>query len=98
MLKRPTLWILLLLATLGWRQQADASSAPATGEFARPDAKYQPWVFWNWINGNITRVGITKDLEGGKTYFGSPAEEARSKFRELALIRKLPKAIETLGL
>ena len=46
----------------------------------------------------LGQSGITKDLEGGKTYFGSPAEEARSKFRELALIRKLPKAIETLGL
>jgi UDP-3-O-[3-hydroxymyristoyl] glucosamine N-acyltransferase len=46
----------------------------------------------------LGQSGITKDLEGGKTYFGSPAEESRSKFRELALIRKLPKAIEKLGL
>lgn len=38
----------------------------------------------------LGQSGITKDLEGGKTYFGSPAEEARHKYRELALIRKLP--------
>jgi UDP-3-O-[3-hydroxymyristoyl] glucosamine N-acyltransferase len=46
----------------------------------------------------LGQSGLTKDLEGGKTYFGSPAEEARSKYRELALIRKLPEAIEKLGL
>jgi UDP-3-O-[3-hydroxymyristoyl] glucosamine N-acyltransferase len=31
-----------------------------------------------------------KSLEGGKTYLGSPADEAMKKFRELAMIRKLP--------
>jgi UDP-3-O-[3-hydroxymyristoyl] glucosamine N-acyltransferase len=46
----------------------------------------------------LGQSGVTKDLEGGITYFGCPAEHARSKFRELALIRKLPAAIETLGL
>ena len=34
-----------------------------------------------------------KDLEGGKTYLGSPAEEAMKKFRELAAMRKLPEVI-----
>jgi UDP-3-O-[3-hydroxymyristoyl] glucosamine N-acyltransferase len=41
---------------------------------------------------------VSKDIEAGKTYFGSPAEEARHKFRELALIRKLPAIIEKIGL
>lgn len=31
-----------------------------------------------------------KDLEGGKTYLGSPADESMKKFRELAMLRKLP--------
>ena len=31
-----------------------------------------------------------KNLEGGKTYLGSPAEEAMKKFRELAMLRQLP--------
>lgn len=44
----------------------------------------------------LGQSGITKDLEGGKTYFGSPAEEVRSKYRELALIRKLPDIVEKL--
>lgn len=45
----------------------------------------------------LGQSGLTKDVEGGKTYFGSPAEEARQKFRELALVRKLPSIIEKLG-
>jgi UDP-3-O-[3-hydroxymyristoyl] glucosamine N-acyltransferase len=46
----------------------------------------------------LGQSGVTKDLEGGKTYFGCPAEEARTKYKELALIRKLPSTMEKLGL
>lgn len=46
----------------------------------------------------LGQSGLSKDLEGGKTYFGSPAEEARHKFRELAMIRKMPEIIEKLSL
>ncbi|MFM1931861.1 MAG: hypothetical protein RL226_1164 [Bacteroidota bacterium] len=45
----------------------------------------------------LGQSGVTKDLEPGVTYFGSPAEEARKKFKELALIRKIPSIIEKLG-
>lgn len=44
----------------------------------------------------LGQSGVTKDLEGGITYFGSPAEEARGKFRELAMIRKLPEIVRKL--
>jgi UDP-3-O-[3-hydroxymyristoyl] glucosamine N-acyltransferase len=40
--------------------------------------------------------GIGMDLEPGKVYFGSPAIEARDKFREMALLRSLPKLLEKL--
>lgn len=40
--------------------------------------------------------GIGMDLEPGKAYFGSPAIEARDKFREMSLIRSLPKLIEKI--
>jgi len=46
----------------------------------------------------LGQSGVTKDLVGGKTYFGSPAEEARMKYRELATLRKLPTTLEKLGL
>ena len=45
----------------------------------------------------LGQSGVSKDIEGGKTYFGSPASEAREKFKELALIRKIPQIIEKLG-
>lgn len=38
--------------------------------------------------------GVGKDLESGKVYFGSPAAEAREKFKELAYLKKLPHFME----
>jgi hypothetical protein len=32
-------------------------------EFRTPPPDARPWVYWFWINGNITREGITADLE-----------------------------------
>jgi UDP-3-O-[3-hydroxymyristoyl] glucosamine N-acyltransferase len=37
----------------------------------------------------LGQSGLMNSVEGGKTYFGSPAVEARVKFREIALTRKL---------
>ena len=31
--------------------------------FAPPPASARPWVYWFWLNGNITSEGITADLE-----------------------------------
>lgn len=38
----------------------------------------------------LAKSGVSKDLEGGKAYFGYPAGEARSIYRELAALRHLP--------
>ncbi len=43
----------------------------------------------------LAGAGVTKDLEPGKTYFGSPAGETRTKFRELAALRHLPEFFST---
>src|SRR5882757_5513796 len=32
-------------------------------QFARPPASARPWVYWFWNNGNVTKAGITADLE-----------------------------------
>lgn len=42
----------------------------------------------------LAQSGIGKDLEDGKTYFGSPCGEYKSKFRELAAIKRLPELLE----
>ena len=44
----------------------------------------------------LGQSGIPKSLEGGKTYFGSPVQEAREKMRELAFVKQLPEIIEKL--
>lgn len=31
--------------------------------FTNPDFEYGPWVFWMWMNGNVTKEGIRLDLE-----------------------------------
>ena len=40
------------------------------------------------------QTGVAKSLEGGKTYFGSPADESINKLRELAALRNLHKILE----
>lgn len=32
-------------------------------EFAHPPESARPWVYWFWNNGNVTKEGITADLE-----------------------------------
>jgi UDP-3-O-[3-hydroxymyristoyl] glucosamine N-acyltransferase len=44
----------------------------------------------------LAKSGVSKDLEAGKMYFGTPAREAQNKWKELALIRKLPEMWEKL--
>ena len=35
-------------------------------EFRDPPKSARPWVYWLWLNGNISREGITADLEAMK--------------------------------
>jgi len=39
----------------------------------------------------LAKSGVSKTLEGGKTYFGAPAIEARQYYREMAAVRMLAK-------
>src|SRR5580765_6470844 len=32
-------------------------------QFQKPPDEARPWVYWFWLNGNITEKGITADLE-----------------------------------
>ncbi|NJB35574.1 UDP-3-O-(3-hydroxymyristoyl)glucosamine N-acyltransferase [Croceivirga sp. JEA036] len=45
----------------------------------------------------LAQAGISKSLEGGKTYFGSPAEEARERLKQLAHVKQIPRIIEKLN-
>lgn len=42
----------------------------------------------------LAQTGVNKSLEGDKAYFGSPAEEARKKMKEMSLIKRIPDLLE----
>lgn len=42
------------------------------------------------------KAGVSKSLEGGKHYFGIPAEDFRTKYKEIASIKKIPEIMEKL--
>jgi UDP-3-O-[3-hydroxymyristoyl] glucosamine N-acyltransferase len=39
---------------------------------------------------------VTKSVEGGKSYFGTPIEESREKLKQLANIKKIPEILNKL--
>ena len=46
----------------------------------------------------LATSAVDKSLEGGKTYFGVPADDARKKWKELAALRQLPGIIASMGI
>src|SRR5688572_29227887 len=59
---KPALASLLFL--LAAAIPAAAAPVPSLEEsFRRPPETARPWVLWFWSDGNITREGITADLE-----------------------------------
>lgn len=45
----------------------------------------------------LAQTGVSKSLEGGKAYFGSPAEEARDKMKQLAYTKKIPQILKKIN-
>ena len=56
---------ILLLAPLAALNAADGD--PLAREFANPPASAQPWVYWWWLNGCVTKDGIVRDLDHMKS-------------------------------
>lgn len=44
----------------------------------------------------LAQSGVSKSLEGGKVYFGSPAEESREKMKQMAHIKRIPEILEKI--
>ena len=51
------------LFVLGATLLAAAPVSDLEKGFTRPPDSARPWVYWFWLNGNITSNGITADLE-----------------------------------
>jgi len=44
----------------------------------------------------LAQSGVSKSLEGGKVYFGYPAEESREKLKQMAHIKRIPEILEKI--
>jgi hypothetical protein len=67
--KKNTIVIVTLVALLfpfGACTRAPEKADTLQAGFVDPPAAARPWVYWFWLNGNITREGITADLEAMK--------------------------------
>ena len=42
------------------------------------------------------QAGVTKSIEGGKSYWGTPIQEARQELKRLASIKQIPRILEEL--
>jgi len=58
--------LLLVLCGLGGAAVAAAAEEDLQKAFVAPPDSARPWVYWFWLNQNITREGITADLEAMK--------------------------------
>ena len=56
-----TLLAILICACGGHHRDAQLEAS-----FQHPPDSVKPWVFWFWMNGNVSREGITSDLESLK--------------------------------
>lgn len=68
-LRKPMLVAGLLATSMLWGgtvhaedAQANATSTPLEVEFANPPMAARPRVWWHWMNGNVSKDGIAKDL------------------------------------
>ncbi len=52
------LWLVLAAAGQGALSHSELENL-----FVHPPASARPWVYWFWLNGNVTSNGITADLE-----------------------------------
>jgi len=57
------LFLLLALAGLATTAFPDDSSGPQPAAFRNPPDSAKPRAYWWWLNGNVSKVGIRKDLE-----------------------------------
>jgi (4-O-methyl)-D-glucuronate---lignin esterase len=60
------LFAVLMAVCLAASCTAPKKLDPLAAGFVKPPDSARPWVYWFWLNSNITRAGITADLEAMK--------------------------------
>ncbi len=90
------LWLALALCV------SPVSAAPSSLEelkqaFQNPTGESAPWIFWYWMNGAVTKEGITADLEAMKAAGLEGAclmpirDSARVKFMDNSVLQGTPR-------
>jgi hypothetical protein len=59
-------WILFAIALFSLAARSLAQVDVLRDGFLHPPVSSQPWVYWMWMDGNLSREGITADLEAMK--------------------------------
>jgi UDP-3-O-[3-hydroxymyristoyl] glucosamine N-acyltransferase len=44
----------------------------------------------------LAQSGVAKSVKGGKTYFGTPAEESREKLKQMANVKRIPELLNKI--
>jgi len=58
--------VILLSILVSCNSHSLENSASLEKGFVNPPESARPWVYWFWLNGNLTREGMTADLEAMK--------------------------------
>lgn len=71
MFRKPIYFLCLLTAffisQLAFSQHPTSTFSQLEKDFLHPPKTAKPWVFWYWMNGNVSKEGITADLEAMKS-------------------------------
>jgi hypothetical protein len=57
-----TTWLITCLTLFMGCESPHPANGPSQSDFSSPPASAKPRVWWHWMNGNITKSGIRKDL------------------------------------
>ena len=58
-----TMPVVMLTAALCLLQAPALAEGDLEANFQSPPDGARPWVYWFWMNGNLTKEGMTADLE-----------------------------------
>lgn len=62
----PLALVSIVVVFLSWSHLQADSADPLTDAFARPPDSAKPRTWWHWVSGNVSKEGITADLEAMK--------------------------------
>jgi alpha-L-rhamnosidase/F5/8 type C domain len=99
---RSIAFLAVLVGQSGWAIGQDAGDALEQGFKAPPDSA-KPRTWWHWVGSNITREGITKDLEwmkrvgiGGMTMFDGGVAGPQSQNVDHKIVFMTPEWLDTV--